>query len=112
MPVKVTKVDGYKVTHGGQVSAKSTTLAKAKRQRNLLNAVRHGWRPTGKKARDMRKKKKKKGNPYTEGLAKAKAGTPAGYRAGLWGQKIRSKGRGRGLGRGKGRGPIGRPFNA
>jgi len=47
----------------------------------------------------MKKKKKK-----------AKAGTPAGYRAGLWGQKIRSGGRGRGLGRGKGRGPIGRPY--
>jgi len=37
-----------------------------------------------------------------------RAGTPAGYRAGLWGRKIRSKGRGRGLGIGRGRGPIGR----
>lgn len=40
---------------------------------------------------------------------KAKAGTPAGYKAGLGGQKIRSKGRGRGLARGKGKGPLGRP---
>ena len=40
---------------------------------------------------------------------KVQAGTPAGYRAGLWGQKIRSRGRGRGLGRGKGRGPMGVP---
>jgi len=37
-----------------------------------------------------------------------KPGTPEGYRAGLWGQKIRSKGMGRGLGIGKGEGPIGR----
>lgn len=40
---------------------------------------------------------------------KPKAGTPAGYRAGLGGQKIRSKGKGRGLGRGRGSGPIGFP---
>lgn len=38
----------------------------------------------------------------------AKAGTVAGYRAGLGGKKIRSKGKGRGLQRGKGRGSIGR----
>jgi len=37
-----------------------------------------------------------------------KPGTPAGFRAGLAGQKIRSAGRGRGLGIGKGKGPIGR----
>jgi len=37
---------------------------------------------------------------------KARVGTPAGYRAGLGGQKIRSKGEGRGLQTGKGRGPI------
>ena len=40
---------------------------------------------------------------------KAKAGTPAGFRAGLGGQMIRSGGAGRGLGRGKGKGPIGVP---
>jgi len=38
-----------------------------------------------------------------------KAGTPAGYKAGLGGQKIRSGGQGRGLGRGQGMGPIGKP---
>lgn len=41
-----------------------------------------------------------------------RAGTPAGYRAGLSGQRIRSKGAGKGLGRGKGKGPIGRPYRA
>jgi hypothetical protein len=51
MPVKVRKVDGYRVTHGGKVSAKHTTKAKAKRQANLLRAVAHGWKPTGAKAR-------------------------------------------------------------
>ena len=43
---------------------------------------------------------------------KAKAGTPAGYRAGLSGQKTRSSGAGRGLGKGKGKGPIGKPYRA
>ena len=42
-------------------------------------------------------------------IKKPKAGTPAGYKAGLGGQKIRSKGKGRGLGIGRGRGPIGFP---
>lgn len=51
MPVKIRKTDGYRVTHGGKTSAKSTTKAKARRQANLLRAVRHGWKPTGKKAR-------------------------------------------------------------
>ena len=52
MPVKVRKTKkGYRVTHGGKVSAKHTTKAKAKRQANLLRAVAHGWKPTGKKAR-------------------------------------------------------------
>ena len=53
MPVKVTRTDHkYKVTHGGKVSAKGTTKVKAKRQANLLRAVKHSnWRPTGKKAR-------------------------------------------------------------
>jgi len=39
---------------------------------------------------------------------KAKAGTSAGYKAGMWGQKIRSKGQGRGMGTGRGKGPVGR----
>ena len=49
MPVKVTKVDGYKVTHGGKTSAKSTTKDKAEKQARLLRGVEHGWKPTGKK---------------------------------------------------------------
>ena len=55
MPVKVKKVDGYRVTHGGKVSAKHTTKAKAQAQANLLRGIKHGWKPTGKP-----KKKKKK----------------------------------------------------
>lgn len=62
MPVKIRKLKGGKVrvsTPGG-VKAKSTTMAKAKRQANLLRGVEHGFKPTGKKARDLRKKKRKK----------------------------------------------------
>ena len=57
MPVKVEKITSgnnkgkYRVRHDG-ISAKATSLAKAKRQQNLLNAVAHGWHPTGAKARE------------------------------------------------------------
>ncbi len=53
MPVTITKLKSGKVRvttpHG--VKAKATTWEKALHQRNLLNAVEHGWKPTGKKAR-------------------------------------------------------------
>ena len=45
MPVKIKKVDGYEVRTPGGVKAKNTTKEKAKKQRNLLNAVEHGWEP-------------------------------------------------------------------
>ena len=55
MPVKIKKVNGYRVSTPGGVKAKSTTKAKAKRQERLLNAVEHGWKPTGKSARKRKK---------------------------------------------------------
>lgn len=59
-PVRIKKVNGYRVTHGGKVSAKSTTKSKAKRQANLLRAVEHtNWRPTGKQARKAKSRKRK-----------------------------------------------------
>ena len=53
MPVTIRKVGRGRVsvrTPGG-VKAKSTTLAKAKRQRNLLNAIEHNpdFKPRKKK---------------------------------------------------------------
>jgi len=53
MPVKVRKTKGgrYRVTDAGRTTAKHTTKAKARRQANLLRAVAHGWKPTGKRAR-------------------------------------------------------------
>jgi hypothetical protein len=53
MPVKTRKLPGGKVrvsTPGG-VKAKATTPAKAAAQKRLLNAVEHGWKPTGKKSK-------------------------------------------------------------
>jgi len=49
-PVTIRKKpgDGYSVRTPNGVKAKGTTLAKAKSQRRLLNAVEHGWKPTGK----------------------------------------------------------------
>ena len=51
MPVKIKKVDGYQVRTPGGVKAKSTTKAKADSQKRLLNAIEHGFKPTGKKKR-------------------------------------------------------------
>lgn len=49
MPVIKKKLPGGKVqvrTPGG-VKAKGTTAKKAAAQERLLNAVEHGWKPTG-----------------------------------------------------------------
>lgn len=52
MPVTVRKKGGkYQVSTPGGVKAKGTTKKKAEAQKRLLNAVEHGWRPTGKKAK-------------------------------------------------------------
>lgn len=52
MPVKVKRTDHkYRVSTPSGVKAKGTTKAKARRQANLLRAVEHGFKPTGKKAR-------------------------------------------------------------
>lgn len=53
MPVKIRKNKGgsYSVRTPNGVKAKHTTKAKAKRQKRLLNAVEHGWKPTGRVAR-------------------------------------------------------------
>jgi len=49
MPVTITKKKGgYQVRTPNMVHAKNTTKEKAKSQERLLNAVEHGWRPTGK----------------------------------------------------------------
>lgn len=58
-PVKVRKVDGYRVSTPSGTKAKSTTKKKAERQANLLRAVEHTpWRPTGETARDIRESRK------------------------------------------------------
>jgi len=51
MPVKVrkTKKGKYQVSTPGGVKSKGTTRAKAMKQKRLLNAVEHGWKPTRKK---------------------------------------------------------------
>ncbi len=53
MPVKIRKTSsgGYRVSTPHGVKAKSTTKQKAEAQERLLNAVEHGWKPTGKKRR-------------------------------------------------------------
>lgn len=49
MPVTIKKIKNrYQVSTPNAVHAKSTTKAKAEAQMRLLNAVEHGWKPTGK----------------------------------------------------------------
>lgn len=60
MPVKIRRLDGnrYSVSTPHGTKAKSTTLAKAKSQERLLNAVEHSdWRPTGKKKKKLKSRK-------------------------------------------------------
>lgn len=56
MPVKLTRLPGGKVrVSTDHVHAKATTMAKAKAQERLLNAVEHtNWKPTGQKARSSK----------------------------------------------------------
>jgi hypothetical protein len=52
LPYSVRKADdGYQVVdqETGQVYSRHTTAEKAERQRRLLEGIRHGWKPTGKK---------------------------------------------------------------
>lgn len=50
MPVTIRKAgNGYRVSTPKGVKSKKTTLKKAKAQKRLLNAVDHGFKPTGKK---------------------------------------------------------------
>jgi hypothetical protein len=47
--VRKNKKGGYTVVTPEGVTAKNTTRIKAERQKRLINAVRHGWKPTGKR---------------------------------------------------------------
>jgi hypothetical protein len=53
MPVKITKTKSgkYRVSTPSKVHAKGTTKTRAEAQERLLNAIDHGWKPTGKKSR-------------------------------------------------------------
>ena len=61
MPVKIKKIDGYRVSTPGGVKAKRTTKAKAEAQKRLLYGIESGkWKPTGKQAAYKRLRKKKR----------------------------------------------------
>jgi len=62
MPEEIRKVSGgYKVftPNTGAHSKKPMTLREATAQANAIRASEHGWKPTGKPARNKKKKKKK-----------------------------------------------------
>ena len=59
MPVSVTKTDGkYRVSTPHGVKSKGSTLRNAMAQKRLLNAVEHGWKPTGGKAKKPKQSEK------------------------------------------------------
>jgi len=50
VPVRITKTDGkYRVSTPSGVKAKGTTKKKAEKQKRLLNAIEHGFKPKKKK---------------------------------------------------------------
>ena len=51
MPVKIRKVNGYKVSTPSGTKAKHTTYQKAQKQAALLRGMEHGWKPIGKKSK-------------------------------------------------------------
>ena len=57
MPVTIRKKKGgkYSVSTPNGVHAKGTTKKKAEAQKRLLNAVEHGWKPTGSKKKKGKK---------------------------------------------------------
>lgn len=58
MPVKIRKTSKgkYRVSTPHGVKAKAATKENAESQEHLLNAVEHGWKPTGKKKKSKRSK--------------------------------------------------------
>lgn len=77
MPARTKRLKSGKVqvrTPGG-VKAKGTTPIKAARQKRLLNAIDHGFKPTGKKAKPMSQataRKILKNKPSKKGRASGK----------------------------------------
>lgn len=58
MPNKrVGKIIYHKVGGSWKVKQRCTSVTNAKRALKLLQGVAHGWKPTGRKAIDLRKKK-------------------------------------------------------
>ena len=49
MPAKITKLPSgkYQVKTPNSIRAKGTTRDKAEKQQRLLNAIEHGWKPSG-----------------------------------------------------------------
>lgn len=58
MPYKRVGKTVYHKKDGWTKKQTAGSVAKAKRAMNLLRGIEHGWTPTGKKARDIRKKAK------------------------------------------------------
>ena len=59
MPVKMKKVGprSYSVSTPSGMKAKHTTMKKAMAQKRLLNAIDHGFVPTGKKSKKRKAKR-------------------------------------------------------
>jgi len=70
MPVKITRLgrsNKYRVSTPNGVHAKGTTLEKAEAQKRLIDAVDHGWKPTGEPAKKTGQKSQKKDTNLRKG---------------------------------------------
>ena len=72
MPVKITNVDGYRVSTPGGTKAKHTTKVKAERQRRLLEGIERGWVPTGEPAKNALRNAVMGSSKAVERVAKTK----------------------------------------
>lgn len=59
MPYTIKKTDGYRVSSPHRVHAKGTTKKKAEAQVRLMQGIEHGWKPTGKRPRTLKRRKRK-----------------------------------------------------
>jgi len=57
VPYTIRRTNGYRVSSPHGVKAKHTTKKKAAAQVRLLRGVEHGFKPTGKPARTLKRKK-------------------------------------------------------
>jgi len=94
MPVHIQKTDGkYSVRTPGGTKSFGTTKKKAERQATLLRAIDHGWKPTGKPAREsVRAEAEALVSHLLDGLERGRV-EPTKLSGGKYGKNVDPKGK-------------------